>query len=332
MIRTLVRRALAAAAARSSARSAGSARSPIPAPARWLLVLPVLLALAAAACGGDGGAGDAGGDDGRLAVVATVYPIADAAAAVAGDRAEVTNLTPPGAEPHDVELDPDQVDDLLDADLVLYLGGGFQPAVEEAVEDRDGPTVDLLDRVAVGDGVEPGTDPHVWLDPGLMADLVDGIEQALADAAPDDAPAFAAGAADYRNLLAGLDRDIEARLANCERHVFVTSHGAFGYLARRYGLTELSIAGQSPEAEPDPDRLAELADRIEASGVTTVFYEELVDPGPAETLAREAGVDTAPLSPLEGLSEEQRDAGDDYFTVMAANADRLAEALGCTGG
>lgn len=315
------------------------ARPPVP----FLLALLALVVPSLAACGGDGASGDddggGAGGGGRLRVVATVYPVADAATAVGGDRAEVTNLTPPGVEPHDVELDPDQLDALLDADVVLYVGGGFQPAVEEAVEGRDGVTVDLLDGLAPGavederdGGDEHGhADPHVWLDPGLMAELVDGIEAALADAAPGDAEAFAAGARDYRNRLTALDQDIEARLTGCERHEIVTSHGAFHYLARRYGLTELPIAEGSPESEPDPDRLGELADLIEEHGLTTVFTEELVDPGVAETLAREAGVDTAPLSPLEGLSEDQREAGDDYFSIMAANGRQLADALGCGG-
>jgi zinc transport system substrate-binding protein len=333
---------------------------------RRSLALAVIPALLLAACGDDeeddsaGGGGD-GGD--RLEVVASFYPIAEAATRVGGDRVEVTNLTPAGTEPHDLELTPDQVDQLEDADLVLYLGQGFQPAVAEIAEGRDGPSVDLLEGVelqagasealeaeeeaggehaeegggeAEGEGeegeehAESGLDPHFWLDPQLLSNAVDEIEGTLADEAPDDADTFATNAQDYKDELTALDEEMAASLANCARSEIVTSHAAFFYLAERYGLTQLPIAGVSPESEPDADRLDELADQIEAEGITTVFFETLVSPDVAETLARETGVDTAVLNPIEGLTEEQADAGDDYASVMRENLAVLVEALGCS--
>jgi zinc transport system substrate-binding protein len=310
----------------------------------------LLPALAAAACGGDDddGQGASGGD--RLQVVASFYPVAEAASRVGGDRIEVTNLTPPGVEPHDFELAPDDVDRLEDADVVLYLGEDFQPAVAEIAERQDG-AVDLMTGIDLeagasealeaeegeegeegeGDGDEHGdVDPHFWLDPTLLSEAVGEIEAALAEAAPGDAGAFAADARAYEAELAGLDRDMEAGLADCERDQIVTSHAAFFYLARRYGLTQLPIAGLSPESEPDADRLAELADEIGAGGITTVFYETLVSPDVAETLAREADVETAVLNPIEGLTDDEVDAGDDYTSIMRDNLAALREALGCT--
>jgi zinc transport system substrate-binding protein len=312
-----------------------------------LAAAPLLLL---AACGGDdddGGTNAAGGGE-PLKVVAAFYPVAEAAERVGGDRVHVTNLTPAGTEPHDLELTPDQVDDIEDADVVLYLGQGFQPAVADAAENRDEGggkvTVDLLDGVALesgasdaleaeegGDGGDGGDqlDPHFWLDPELMRDAVDEIEAAFGDADPADAEAFAAGAQAYGHDLAALDDEFEAGLSDCARDEIVTSHAAFYYLAKRYGLTQLAIAGLSPESEPDADRLADLADRVEHDGITTVFYEDLVSPDVAETLAREAGVDTARLSPIEGLTEDQVDAGDDYLSVMRDNLAALQDALGC---
>jgi zinc transport system substrate-binding protein len=327
-----------------------------------LVALAAAPLLVLAACGDDDDGTSASGTEGgdRLTVVASFYPIAEAATEVGGDRVEVTNLTPAGTEPHDLELTPDQVDDIEDADVMLYLGQGFQPAVAEAAERRDGVTIDLLEGVALEPGAaeaeeaehaeeeaegeehaeeeggeeehaESGLDPHFWLDPQLMTEAVEQIEAALGDASPDDADAFATGAQRYNDRLADLDQEMEAGLADCERDEIVTSHAAFYYLAHRYGLTQLPVAGLSPEAEPDADRLAELADRVEEDGITTVFYEDLVSPDVAETLAREAGVETARLSPLEGLTEEQVEAGDDYFSVMRANLAALQEALGCSG-
>jgi zinc transport system substrate-binding protein len=277
------------------------------------------------ACGDRGGGEEA---DGRLDVVASVYPAAEAATQVGGDRVRVRNLTPAGAEPHDIELSPRQVDLLDAADLVLYLGRGFQPSVETIAERRDNGSVDLLGGLTRRD--QGADDPHFWLDPQRMAAAVDVVADALTEVSPSDRATFRANATRYRRELADLDREFERGLATCARREIVTSHAAFSYLAERYDLSQVAIAGLSPEAEPDPERLASLSDTIEAKGITTVFYEELVSPDVARTLARETGATTAVLSPLEGLSEDQLDAGKDYLTVMRDNLAALRKALSCT--
>jgi zinc transport system substrate-binding protein len=275
------------------------------------LLLGVVVLLAA--CGNGDGA-DAGGPP---LVVASFFPLTEAALRVAGDAVEVTDLTPAGTEPHDVELAPDEVDALLDADLVVYLGNGFQPAVEDAVEQRDGPSIDVLGAVDGGD------DPHVWLDPALMADVVDEVAAAVAGVVPGREADVEAAADRYRAELEQLDADLGAQLGDCDRDLVVSAHDAFGPLAARYGLRTEAITGISPEAEPDPGRLAELTDLVEREGVTTVFTEELVSPEVAEALAREAGVGTAVLDPIES----RPDGG--YLAAMRRNGDALAEALGC---
>jgi zinc transport system substrate-binding protein len=278
--------------------------------------------LAVVVLAGCGGANDTGSS--RKLVVAAFYPLAWAAGQIADDRTEVVNLTPPGAEPHDVELTPRDVEDVHDADLVLYLGDGFQPALEQAVAGRDGPSIDLLEGRTLlhGSDAEGGgaADPHVWLDPRLFADLVGTIGRALGRA--DAAAALAA-------KLRALDGELRAGLEHCDRHEIVTSHAAFGYLARRYGLEQIALTGLSPEAEPAPGDVVRLVDAVKASGATTVFFETLVPPNLAETVAREAGAKTAVLDPLEGLTEAELNAGTDYFSVMRANLAALREALGC---
>ena len=128
-----------------------------------------------------------------------------------------------------------------------------------------------------------------------------------------------------------LDAEFETGLSDCERGTIVTAHDAFGWLAKRYGLEQQAIAGISPDQEPSADRLAELADLVEAQGVTTIFTEELVSPDVAETLAREAGdMRTEVLNPLEGLTDEESDAGDDYLSIMRDNLSKLRQALGCS--
>jgi zinc transport system substrate-binding protein len=295
-------------------------------------IIPVLLvaALLAGACGGASSADR----DGKLHVVASFYPLAEAAAQVGGDDVVVDNLTRPGSEPHDLELTTRQVDDLLDAEVAVVLGRGFQPDVEDVAEHRDQPTVVALDALDLPDGEvaaegSGGLDPHVWLDPAHMRGIVAAVEAGLSEAAPERRAAFARRAAAYEDELDALAGRFRAGLADCRTTTLVTSHAAFGWLARAFGLQQESISGLSPEQEPDPRRLAQLVDLVRRRDVTTVFTERLVSPKVARTLAREAGVRTDVLDPLEGLSKDRLAAGATYVSVMDENLSRLRRALSC---
>jgi len=276
------------------------------------------------------------GEDGTTSVVASFYPLEEAASQVGGDLVTVENLTPPGVEPHDLELAPDDIETIANADVVVYLGGGFQPAVEDALaETEDAVLVDALDAVDTepappGEAEEGLTvDPHVWLDPARFEQLVRAVAAGLSDADPANEVTYGSNAEAYVAELATLDEEFSTGLSDCERTTIVTSHEAFGYLADAYGLTEVAIAGLSPEAEPDAQQIAELLDLVEQQGVTTIFAEELVSPKVAETLADEAGIEVDVLDPLESLTDEQVEAGEDYVSVMQENLDRLRAALDC---
>jgi zinc transport system substrate-binding protein len=268
------------------------------------LALVPLLAFALTGCGASEGSRS-------TTVVAAFYPLAWAAGRIAGGTADVVNLTPPGAEPHDAELSPRDVETIRDADLVLYAGGGFQPAMEDAVRDREGPSVDI---------VHGAQDPHVWLDPIRFATSVVEIGRRLGR--PDSAAQLAA-------QLRRLHADYRRGLERCARRTLVTVHAAFGHLAARYGLTQLSLAGRSPEAEPGPRELGHLVEEVRESGATTVFAEPLVGDRLARTVAHETGATVAILDPIEGLTQERLDAGDDYLSVMRDNLAALRRALGC---
>lgn len=268
------------------------------------------------------GCGGAEPESGAKQVVAAFYPLAFAAEQVAGDAVEVTNLTPPGVEPHDLEISAGDVGVLRDADLVLYLGGGFQPAVERAIAGQSS-AVDLLEtQPAVGPADElRAQDPHVWLDPLAYASIVRRIGQELDRA--EQAASLAA-------RLVALDVELGRGLARCRRRDVVTSHAAFGHLTERYGLRQVSLQGLAPEGEPTPRDLERLVDDVRRTGATTVFFEPLVAHDVAEAVARETGAATATLDPLEGLSEEDASSGADYFTVMRDNLAALRRALDCT--
>ncbi len=255
----------------------------------------------------------------RLAV-ASFFPIAATLRAL-DPGVTVVDLTPPGVEPHDLELTTGEMDHILDARLVAVMGDGFQPAIERAARDRGGNVVVVLDRLQVG------ADPHVWLDPLLMRRVVRILASAAGRARPEARPAIARRARRLDGQLVALDGAYRTGLGQCARRSIVTAHEAFGRLAQRYHLRQIPIVGISPDQEPDAQRLGDLADLVRRERVTTIFTEAQVSPRIARTLAREAGVGTAVLDPIESPAHA-RSFGD-YLSAMRRNLRTLRGALGC---
>ncbi len=310
------------------------------------------LAGALAACGTSSSdtASSGGPSDGVLDVAASFYPIQYLVEAIGGENVNVTSVTPTNVEPHDFELAPADVSALEKADLVAY-ASGFQASLDEALRQIDGPTVlDLAGSVDLvhhedadhdhdheADHDHDATheadhdhdhadeaDPHFWLDPNRMVQAANAIEAALEKADPDNASAYQSRLSELVNTLKGIDEDYSSGLATCERTTFVTSHAAFGYLADRYHLTQVSVSGIDPDSEPSPAELAAVKQVVEETGTTTIFTEELVSAETAQALAAETGATTAVLSPMESRPE----AGD-YAAGMNANLEALRTALAC---
>ncbi|MEZ5140825.1 MAG: metal ABC transporter substrate-binding protein [Acidimicrobiales bacterium] len=314
---------------------------------RPIALLALVAALSLAACGSSEGAG--GNPDATIQVVASFYPLQWVAERVGGDVVSVRNLTPTGAEPHDLELTPKDVAKIDDADLVVYLSG-FQAAVDDAVADTGAPALDAadhadLDLAATEDGhdhadeaddhveeaddhgEEAGVDPHFWLDPTRLAKVADAVADRLTELDPDEAATFQANAKDLLSDLDELAADLAAGLADCSSRDLVTSHAAFGYLAQRYDLEQVGISGISPDAEPSPSDLADLADFVEEHDVRTIYFETLVSPAIARTLADETGAETAVLDPIEGLTDDSQ--GADYLEIMRSNLANLQSGQPC---
>jgi len=254
-------------------------------------------------------------------VAAAFYPLAFVAERVGGAEVTVTNLTRPGVEPHDLELTIAETAAVARADL-LIVEDGFQPAVDDAVEQNaTGTVVDASPLTQDGD-------PHFWLDPALMARLTGQVQEALSELAPEHAEVFEERAALLRLALDALDVRYRTGLehAECERRTVVVSHDAFSYL-ERYGLRFEPIAGLSPDAEPTPADLARLQELIDEDGITTVFSERLASSKMAESLAGDLGLETAVLDPIEGLSDQTAD--EDYLSLMGENLDALRKANAC---
>jgi zinc transport system substrate-binding protein len=291
-------------------------------------------------CAGTEGAAETHG----LKVTAAFYPLQYAAEQVGGSHVEVTGLTKPGTEPHDLELTPKNVSTLANADLVVY-EKGFQPAVDAAVADQaHDAAFDVSEAARLDLAAEPqehegesaeehaaheGTqDPHFWLDPTKYAAVVTALGARLAALDPANASEYTRRAADLSARLMALDREFETGLARCTSKDLVTSHAAFGYLAARYGLHQEGISGISPDTEPSAAQMREISAHIAEHDVKTVYSETLVSPALAETLARETGASVAVLDPLEGISDIS--AGKDYFAVMRANLATLQKGQGCS--
>ncbi|MGX5357184.1 metal ABC transporter substrate-binding protein [Kocuria sp. KH4] len=326
--------------------------------------LSLAAALALSSCAADSAdpSGAAGAGE-ALTVQASFYPLQYVTERVGGDLVTVESLTPAGTEPHDLELSPAAVDGLRTADAVVYLSG-FQPAVDDAVAQAapehaldaahagveggeahsaeehaaadeahsaqahgpEGHAEEEHAEAAGGDGHDHGgEDPHFWLDPERLAAVATEVSHELAEIDPDNAAAYEANAEQLTTELTALDEEFTEGLATCERNTIVVSHEAYGYLADKYGLEQVGIAGLDPETEPSPARLAEIGEVVEAEGVTTVFSESLVNPKVAETLAAEHGIETAVLDPVEAQGDENAD----YQQVMRGNLEALRTALDC---
>jgi zinc transport system substrate-binding protein len=281
-------------------------------------------------------------------VVASFYPLYEFAKQIAGEHAEVISLVPVGIEPHDWEPAPQDIIRVQRAKLFVYNGAGLEPWVEKLLRDakaRGTAVVRATERVALLAGDRPGhehaakpgapkgdthaVDPHVWLDPVRAQAQVEAIRAGLAKADPANAASYAANAHAYRTKLAALDMAFATGLKQCARRDFVTTHSAFSYLARRYGLTQIPLQGIEPEAEPNPADLAALVKLAKARKVRYVFFETLVSAKLAETLAREIGAQTLVLNPVEGLTKEEEAAGKGYLSVMDENLQNLRLGLEC---
>lgn len=268
----------------------------------------------------------------KVQIVATIYPLGDFAKNVGGELVEVTTITPPGVEPHEYEPTPQDLVKMQKADLVLINGNGMDPWAEKVVDGLRAKQIRVLilsEGIAVLPSEEgEGLDPHVWLDPVFAAQISEAIATALSQSSPDTAR-FIAQKDAYAARLKALDEAYQAGLARCERREIVTSHNAFRYLAKRYNLTNLYILGLSPEEDPSPQKIAEVSTLAKQKGVKTIFFETLVSPKFAETVASEVGVGTAVLNPIEGLTEEELQSGEDYIQAMEENLRALRTALTC---
>jgi len=265
---------------------------------------------------------------GVMNVTASFYPLAFLAEQVGGDMVHVTNITPAGAEPHEYEPTPHDMAAIEDSRVLILNGLGLEPWGKNVVKNIDSKKTIVLSAGDDLDVMHAG-DPHIWLSPSLMQNLAERIEASFREADPKNEAIYLKNLLALKDRIRALDDEYRTGLANCRLRSIVTSHEAFGYLAGDYGLTEIPIAGLSPDTEPSPTQLAEITRSVKENGSGYIFFESLSSPKLAETLARETGTKTMVLNPLEGLTPEEIAAKKDYLTEMRSNLANLQIALQC---
>ncbi len=318
----------------------------LPTRTRLAAVGALLAASALALAGCTGGEPRPQAERPPVKVAAAFYPLAFVAERVGGDHVDVTLLTQPGVEPHDMELSPVGVRAVREADVVLYLEG-FQPAIEDAIKATDAWSMGVEEVVAIhdtadsnhdgiadylqdptkpdhGHGERP-TDPHFWLNPLLMGEYAHAVASELGRLDPEHEDFYRQNANALYDELSKVDQAYEAGLASCERDILLVSHEAYGFMTAKYQLHQKGLSGLVPNSEPSPARLKEIRDLAAETGATTVFTESLVDPAVAEAFATDAGLTVAHLDPIEGLTNPE----DDYTSIMYRNLDALKAGLGC---
>ena len=272
--------------------------------------------------------------NGKLSVCTSFYPMYDFAVKIGGDKVNIVNMVPAGTEPHDWEPAAADIAELEKAAVFVYNGAGMEHWAEdvlESLQNRDLIAVEATKGLSLMEGhdedEDESYDPHVWLDPLNAKKEMENIKNAFAEADPGSKDYYEANYAKYAAEFDTLDKEFKDTLSALPKKEIVVSHEAFGYLCAAYGLSQVGIEGLSPDSEPDPARMAEIIDFAKGHEVKVIFFEELVSPKVAETVANATGAETAVLNPIEGLSDEQLAAGDDYFTVMRQNLKMLKTAL-----
>lgn len=272
---------------------------------------------------------------GRMQVVTSFYPLFYFATQIGGEKAEVINLTPAGAEPHDYEPNTQDISRIETSDLLIINGGQLEPWADNIRENMRSEKIRVLvvgENLATLEFVDEGErrmDPHVWLDPALAVKEAERIASAFMEADPENRALYEENLRHLAERLDALDQEFRQGLLHCRQRDIITSHAAFGYVASRYGLKQVPISGLSPDEEPSPKQLAEVAAFAKARSIKYIFFETLISPRLAETIAEETGAKTIVFNPLEGLTKEEQAAGKDYFSIQKENLENLKTALEC---
>ena len=289
---------------------------------------------------------DSADKSGKLKVTASFYPMYDFAKKIGGDKVEVKNMISSNVEPHDWEPTPKDLVAVGDSDVFIYNGAGMESWIDKVTKSSDNKKLEVVEaskgvkllkgededkdakKAGVEDAHEHGAyDPHVWLAPENVKKEMENIKNAFVKADPKNKDYYENNYKENAKKLDELDGKFKEELKKTKKKDIVVAHQAFGYICNAYGLNQVPIEGLSPDSEPDAAKMAEIAKFAKDNNVKYIFFEDLVSPKVAETIAKEAGAETQVLNPIEGLTDKQLKAGDDYFSIMNKNLEILVKAL-----
>lgn len=280
---------------------------------------------------------------GKIKIYTSIYPLYDFAKKVGGDKVDVTNLVPAGTEPHDWEISTSDIINLEKANMLIYNGAGIENWTDKVINTLDNKEIVYVktsegldihkvteedDHDHEEDDHDHGSyDPHTWLSIKNAKKEMENIKNALVKYDPENEDYYENNYEIYAEKFDELDKKYSETLEPIKDKTIIVAHEAFGYLCKEYNIEQVGIEGLTPDSEPDPARMSEIIKFAKENNVKTIFFEELVSPKVAQTIAKEINANTEVLNPLEGLSEEQIKNGDDYFTVMEKNLEVLYESM-----
>lgn len=308
-----------------------------------------------------------GDDSSKISIISTLFPIYDFAKEIGGDKVSVTLLLPPGLEAHSFEPKPSDIIKINKADIFLYTGKFMEPwasdisrglsnnvkVIDASVgiemieglkhDDEDGEVYN--DEEVLKDEREElykkgeyqelseddrHLDPHIWLDFENAKTIAITIASALKEIDPENATYYQDNLENYNLKLSALDDFYRATLSSCEnREIIYGGHYAFGYLAKRYNLNYQAAQGFAPNSEPTASDLIYLVEEIKAYDIKYVFYEELLNPKIAETLASETNTELLFLSAAHNLTKDDYQNGATFISIMKNNLENLSLGLNC---
>lgn len=278
----------------------------------------------------------------RLKVYTSFYPYYDFARKIGGDRIEVYTVIPSGAEPHSFEPSSKVIAQLEQADVFIYNGVLMEPWIDKVLNLLEGKNIYLVDASKSVELISYNKeyndknsdehhhgqyDPHIWVDPINAIHISEKIKDTFVKADDSNKDIYEENFDDFKKELQELDMAFKERLKNAAERKIIVSHSAFGYLAKRYNIEQIAVAGISPHAEPSPKRLTELIKIAGDNGIDYIFLEALASVKTAEVLAKEANLEILTLYIVEGLTEEQQNKGEDYISLMYKNVEALRKAL-----